>query len=89
MCPARETKIMTRILIAGTVVALAAALLAPAAAAQGCAMCAQNAAATGAAGARAINAGILVLLLPTLGIFAGLFVLVVRRHREDASSEDL
>jgi heme/copper-type cytochrome/quinol oxidase subunit 2 len=76
-------------LVAGIVVVLAAALLAPAAAAQGCAMCAQNAAAAGPEGARAINTGILILLLPTLGIFGGLFVLIVRRHREDASNGDL
>lgn len=80
---------MKRILIAGILLSFAAALLAPAAAAQGCAMCAQNAAATGPEGARAINTGILVLLLPTLGIFGGLFVLIVRRHREDASNENL
>jgi hypothetical protein len=80
---------MARTVIGGIVVVLAAALLAPAAAAQGCAMCAQNAAATGAEGARAINTGILVLLLPTLGIFGGLFVLIVRRHREDSAGEKL
>jgi hypothetical protein len=80
---------MKRYVISGLLLAIAAALLAPAAAvAQGCAMCAQNAAATGAEGARALNTGILVLLLPTLGIFGGLFVLILRRHREDEQSSD-
>jgi len=62
--------------------ALAALLLAmPAAAsAQGCAMCAQNAAGAKAKGQRALNDGILLLITPTLGIFAGVFFLAYKRR---------
>ena len=57
-----------------------ALLLAPHAAAQGCAMCYQNASATGAQGAQALRHGILVLLLPTLTLFLGIFGLIYRRR---------
>ncbi len=60
----------------GTVLA---ALLAPAAArAQGCAMCYTGAAAQSEQGMRALNLGILVLLLPAAAIFAGIFWMAYR-----------
>jgi len=55
-------------------------LLAPRAAAQGCAMCYQNAAASGAQGRTALRHGILILLLPALSLFSGIFVLIYRRR---------
>jgi hypothetical protein len=55
-------------------------LLPPQAAAQGCAMCYQNAAASGAQGGAALRHGILMLLLPALSVFVGIFALIYRRR---------
>jgi hypothetical protein len=52
----------------------------PRAAAQGCAMCYQNAAASGAQGGAALRHGILILLLPALSVFLGIFVFIYRRR---------
>lgn len=60
--------------------ALTLAFAASRAAAQGCAMCYQNAAASGARGSAALRHGILVLLLPALGLFLGVFGLIYRRR---------
>ncbi|MCL6481885.1 MAG: hypothetical protein K6U02_09170 [Firmicutes bacterium] len=60
-------------------VMLLATVLTPEALAQGCSMCVQNAAATGEAGRKALNAGILILLTPTLLLFGGVFFLLHRR----------
>ncbi len=49
-------------------------------AAQGCAMCYQGAAASGAAGRAALRHGVLILLLPAVGLFLGIFVLIYRRR---------
>jgi hypothetical protein len=57
---------------------LLATLLAPEALAQGCSMCVKNAAATGEEGRQALNAGILILLTPTLLLFGGVFFLLCR-----------
>jgi hypothetical protein len=54
--------------------------LVPRAAAQGCAMCYQNAAASGAQGQEALRHGILILLIPALGLFTGIFGLIYRRR---------
>jgi hypothetical protein len=54
--------------------------LAPQAAAQGCAMCYQNASASGPQGAQALRHGILILMLPTLTLFTGIFALIFRRR---------
>jgi hypothetical protein len=48
--------------------------------AQGCAMCYQNAAASGVQGRTALQHGILILLLPALSVFAGVFVVIYRRR---------
>lgn len=56
------------------------ALVAPHAAAQGCAMCYQNAAASGEQGRAALRHGILILLLPALSLFFGIFALIYRRN---------
>lgn len=54
--------------------------LAPHAAAQGCAMCYQNATASGPQGREALRHGILVLLLPTISLFLGIFGLLYTRR---------
>ena len=56
------------------------ALFAPQAFGQGCAMCYQNAAASGEQGRAALRHGILILLLPALSLFFGIFVLIYRRN---------
>jgi hypothetical protein len=56
------------------------ALLAPSAVAQGCAMCYQNASASGPQGAQALRHGILILMLPTLSLFIGIFALIYHRR---------
>jgi hypothetical protein len=55
-------------------------LSAPQSAAQGCAMCYQNAAASGAQGSAALRHGSLILLLPALSVFLGIFVFIYRRR---------
>lgn len=62
------------------------AFFAPRAAAQGCAMCYQSAAATGAQGREVLRHGILVLLLPSLSLFFGIFALIYRRRDVDRLS---
>ena len=56
------------------------AALAQHAAAQACAMCYQNAAASGPQGREALRHGILVLLIPTISLFAGIFGLLYARR---------
>jgi len=48
-------------------------------AAQGCAMCYQNAAASGAVGRAALRHGVLILLVPAIGLFCGILALLYRR----------
>ena len=62
------------------------AFLASAAKAQGCAMCYQSAAATGTQGREVLRHGILVLLLPSLGLFFGIFGLIYKRRNFDRLS---
>lgn len=50
--------------------------------AQGCAMCYQNAAAANSQGRTALQHGILILLLPALSLFLGIFGLMYRRRNE-------
>jgi len=54
--------------------------MAPHATAQGCAMCYQNAASSGAQGREALRHGILILLVPALSLFIGIFSLIYRRR---------
>lgn len=70
---ARLAKILAR--------AVAIASLTPLRAiAQGCAMCYQNAAAADSHGRTALQHGILILLLPALSLFLGIFGLMYRRR---------
>jgi len=55
-------------------------VLAPHVSAQGCAMCYQNASAAGAQGRVALRHGILVLLVPTVSLFLGIFGLIYHRR---------
>ncbi len=48
--------------------------------AQGCAMCYNSAAAAGKQGTHALNQAILVLLIPPLAIFLGIFAFFYRRR---------
>lgn len=57
----------------------------PSAFAQGCALCYETASATGAHGQRMLDIGILVLLLPCLALFVGVFVLLIRRANAAAA----
>jgi hypothetical protein len=63
------------------VLAFASAVIAgaPAAFSQSCAMCYESASAAGAHGRKMLDIGILVLLLPCLAMFVGVFVLLIRR----------
>ena len=58
----------------------AAVALAPPAAAQGCAMCYQSAAGSGNHSIVALQHGILLLLIPSVGLFAGIFGLIYTRR---------
>jgi hypothetical protein len=53
---------------------------APQAAAQGCAMCYQSAAGSGAQGREVLRDGVLILLVPSLSLFFGIFALIYRRR---------
>ncbi len=55
-------------------------VMAPHLAAQGCAMCYQNAASSGVQGREALRRGILILLVPALSLFIGIFSLIYRRR---------
>jgi len=58
------------------------------ASAQGCAMCYTSAAAAKAGAIQALRSGILILLLPALGMFAGIFVVIYRsRNRFNGAVE--
>jgi hypothetical protein len=48
--------------------------------AQGCAMCYQTAAASAAPGREALRHGILILLVPAVSLFAGIFGMIYRRR---------
>lgn len=48
--------------------------------AQGCAMCYQNAAGASATAQAGLRHGILILLIPALGLFGGILALIYRRR---------
>ena len=54
-----------------------------------CIMCYASAAGTGSRGIRALQIGILVLLVPTLAIGAGVLWLAYRRRNSDASESEI
>ncbi|MBI4462346.1 MAG: hypothetical protein HY653_05520 [Acidobacteria bacterium] len=64
-------------LLLGTILLAAA----PAAFAQGCAICRNTAAAGGAEVARALDHGVLVLLVPTISIFVGIVFFAFRYRK--------
>jgi hypothetical protein len=76
------TKVLTRAAYAWVMMCGLAAFI-PQAAAQTCAMCYQNAAATGPRGRIALQHGILILLVPAVGLFAGILALLWRRRVAD------
>jgi len=76
-CAARPNTRWVRILARAAAVVGVAPLRAIA---QGCAMCYQNAAAADSHGRIALQRGILILLLPALSVFFGIFGLMYRRR---------
>ena len=80
MADGKRTRIYVTLALLTLLLALPAALAAQ------CSMCRENAAATGERG-RALNLGILVLLVPTLGMFVSVFVFALRR-RDALLSQD-
>ncbi|HLW82193.1 MAG TPA: hypothetical protein VKS20_09145 [Candidatus Acidoferrales bacterium] len=65
----------------GAITLLAGMLIsAPAAFAQGCALCYNDASATGPQAEAALRHGILILLIPPMLIFSGLFGMLYRRR---------
>jgi hypothetical protein len=66
-------------IVIGFLGALSTLVVAPGAFAQGCALCYTTAAAAGAAAARAIDLGILVLLVPALVLFVAVLGVLVHR----------
>ena len=73
-----QDKMIRAVFVAAVATAILLSL-APHAAAQGCAMCYQSAAASGAKGQAALRHGILILLIPALALFAGIFWTIYRR----------
>jgi|CZKC01.1.fsa_nt_gi F0F1-type ATP synthase membrane subunit c/vacuolar-type H+-ATPase subunit K len=69
-------KRVLRLLVCGIAAGLS---LAPAAFSQGCAQCYIEASASGSHAQRSLDIGILVLLLPSLLMFIGVIVLLIRR----------
>jgi len=64
---------------------LAGLAVAPAGFSQGCAQCYIEASASGSHAQKSLDIGILVLLLPSLLLFIGVIVLLIRRtHAADA-----
>jgi hypothetical protein len=76
-----KNDILIRALLVLSSCAALIALPVPHASAQGCAMCYQGAAASGTQGVAALRHGILILLVPTLSLFVGIFALIY--HRRD------
>ncbi|MDE3171286.1 MAG: hypothetical protein KGL75_14190 [Acidobacteriota bacterium] len=72
---------ISRMLAICATYAIGVTSLAMRAAAQGCAMCYQSAAATGDHSRAALQHGILILLFPSAGIFAGIFALIYSRRK--------
>lgn len=70
-------------LLAGTMIS------APAAFAQGCALCYNDASATGPHAEAALRHGILILLIPPMLIFSGLFVMLYRRRNAHHEASQL
>ena len=75
----QKRELAGRMTIAAAICLVALFLVAPHAGAQGCAMCYQNAAASGAKGQAALRHGILILLIPALGIFGSILGITLRR----------
>jgi hypothetical protein len=75
-----ERKFKLEWVAAAGICATLVGLMAPHAAAQGCAMCYQTAAASDAPGREAMRHGILILLLPAVSLFLGIFVFTYRRN---------
>jgi hypothetical protein len=80
----RENEVRNDVLIrAVLLLSCCAALIAlpiPHVSAQSCAMCYQGAAASGAQGSAALRHGILLLFVPAVSLFVGIFALIYHRR---------
>ncbi len=77
-----------RLAVAGLVLAVLLACAVPAAHAQGCAMCRQSAAAMDAQKQKTLDLAILILLLPTVSIFAGVILWAFRKRQHFRAEGD-
>src|ERR1700689_2548428 len=77
---------MKRVLRLITFGIVAGMAVAPAAFSQGCAQCYIEASASGSHAQKSLDIGILVLLLPSLIMFIGVIVLLIRRTRAAAAA---
>jgi hypothetical protein len=64
---------------------IAALAAVPAAMAQSCAMCYATASAAGPREQKSLDVGIVILLIPTLTLFIGVFILLIRRAHAAAA----
>jgi hypothetical protein len=80
--PATTGKLAAKVAAAGAVLLAAA----PQVFAQGCAMCYTEAAAQGPRARRSLDLAILVLLIPAVSMFAGVFLTLRRRDRQLAGA---
>ena len=76
----RDTLI--RLALFTTCCAALVALPIPHVSAQSCAMCYQGAAASGAQGGAALRHGILLLFIPAISLFVGIFALIYHRRND-------
>jgi len=72
----------SRLAACGLLLTLLLGSFAPAGYAQGCVMCRSTAAAADEEGRKALDLAILVLLIPTLSIFLGVFYWAFRRRNQ-------
>ena len=79
-----ETVCLAALIAAG----LLLVLLAPAGADAQCAMCKSAVQGAGEQAARAMNSGILVLLIPPVAIFCSIFAVFIKYRRDDEEKAD-
>lgn len=86
--PERARRGETLCLAALIAAVLLLALLAPAGADAQCAMCKSAVQGAGEQAARAMNSGILVLLVPPVAIFCSIFAVFIKYRKDDEGKAD-
>lgn len=86
MTQRRRQSLLTTTLIACALFALCA--LWPEATLAQCPLCKLSAASSGASATRALNLGIIVLLIPPVTIFCSFFVIAYKRRNPQAQADD-